>query len=114
MTKDEKFDIIVERLGDPAKNFNPIHLSVLILLEYMEILFKNGIILEGPVEVAPIGKQATAICQEFDWAPSDSDIVTFCKDMVNEGQVESFIMMLKSMRDDRETFLKNAKKHIGY
>ena len=114
MTQEEKFKEIVERIGPSAAQFQPVHLSVLILLGYMEELFNNGIIHEGPVEVSETGKEATAICQEFDWQPSDVDIVTFCKDLVLENQNAPFVMMLRAMRDDKETFLKNAKKQISY
>lgn len=114
MTRDEKFKAIIGRLGESAIEFQPIHLSVLILMGYMEILFENGIIYEGTIEITPAGKQAMVLCQEFDWKPTDADVVTFCKEMVTSEQLESFVLMLRAMRDDRETFLENAKKHVGY
>jgi hypothetical protein len=34
--------------------------------------------------------------------------------MVDKSQLESFVIMLREMRDNQEKFLENAKKHIGY
>lgn len=114
MTQEEKFKAIIDRLGPQASEFKPIHLSILIIMGYMEELFKDGVIHDGAVETTEIGKKAMALCQEFNWAPSDSDIVAFVKDMVEQSQWESFVIMLRQMRDNKEEFLKNAKKHIGY
>jgi hypothetical protein len=114
MTREDKFKIIVDKLGDAAAEFQSIHLSVLILMGYMETLFKNGIIHESPVETTEIGKQALTLCDEYNWNPSDTEIVEFCQNMVDKSQLESFVIMLREMRDNQEKFLENAKKHIGY
>jgi hypothetical protein len=112
MTQEEKFTTIVAELGDSAKEFAPLHLSLLIIFDYMDILFANGIIAERPVEIEEQGKAAAEVCRKHEWEVSDADIVAFCRDMVNKDQIESFLMMLRAMRDDQEKFLEHAKKHI--
>jgi hypothetical protein len=114
MTREDKVKAIVDRLGPQAAGFQSIHLSVLILMDYLTKMFKHGIISEGPVETTELGLKAVALCQEFDWKPTDAEIVTFCKDMVEKTQLESFVIMFRQMRDDQENFIENAKKHIGY
>jgi hypothetical protein len=111
MTKEEKFTAIIERLGEPAKDFKPLHISVLVIMDYMTTMFKEGIINDGEVEITSIGNDVVALCNEFDWKPSDNDIVAFCSDMVDKEQLESFVIMLREMRDNQTTFLTNAKKN---
>lgn len=114
MTREDKFKIIVNKLGDAAAEFKPIHLSVLILMGYMETMFKNGIIHEGPIETTEMGKRALALCDEYKWTPSNSEIVEFCQNMMDKSQLEAFVIMLQQMRDNQEKFLENAKKHVGF
>ena len=114
MTREEKFQIIVEQLGSAASQFQPIHLSVLTLFGYMDTLFENGIIAERPVEIHESGKTALKICQENEWHPSDPEIVKFCKDMVEENSISTMLLSLKALRDDPETYLANAKKQVKY
>lgn len=114
MTKPEKLKAITDRLGEKAKDFQSIHISVLIIMGWMEALFKAGVISEGPTEITETGQEVIALCDEFDWKPSDTEIVTFCKDMVQKEQLESFVLMLREMRDNQKQFLTNARKHIGY
>lgn len=112
MTREEKLQIIKDRLGKPAASFTPFHVSMLIIIGYLETLRVNGIIADGEVETTSIGKDALSICQEFDWKPSDPEIVSFCKDMVSSEQLTPFVIMLRQMRDNPTEFLENAKKHI--
>ena len=114
MNKEEKFKAIIDRLGEIAKDFKPIHISVMVIMDYMNTLFKDGIINEGEVQITSVGTDAVSLCTEFDWKPTDAEIVSFCKDMVEEESLQPFVMMLINMRDDRENFLKNAKKQVGY
>lgn len=116
MTKEQKFQTIVDRfkLENLPFDITPIHLSTMVILDYMDVLFNNGLIYEKPLEITEMGKKALALCQEFDWKPTNTEIVNFCKEMIDKTQVDIFIIELKSLRDDRETFLKNAKKHINY
>ena len=114
MTREEKFQTIVEQLGPSASQFQPIHLSVLTLFGYMNTLFENGIVPERPVEIHESGQAALKICQEHGWQPSDPEIVKFCKDMVEENSIPTMLLSLKALRDDPETYLENAKKQVKF
>jgi hypothetical protein len=114
MTREEKFQVIVEQIGPAATTFQPIHLSVLTLFGYMNTLFENGIIPENPVEIHESGQNALKICQEHEWQPSDTEIVSFCKDMVGENSITTMLLSLKSLRDDPETYLENARKQVKF
>lgn len=114
MTREEKFQVIVEQIGPSASGFQPIHLSVLTLFGYMDILFENGIIAERPVEIHESGKTALKVCKEHGWQPSDPEIVRFCKDMVEENSVPTMLLSLKALRDNPETYLENARKRVKF
>jgi hypothetical protein len=114
MTREEKFQIIIEQLGSAASQFQPIHLSVLTLFGYMDTLFENGIIAEKPVEIHESGQVALKICQEHGWQPSDPEIVKFCKDMVEEGSISTILLALRELRDNPDEYLEKAKKHVKF
>jgi len=114
MTKEEKFQAITEELGPDASQFQPIHLSVLILFGYMNTLFENGIIPEKPVEIHESGLNALKVCQKHKWQPSDLEIVRFCKDMVEEGSISTILLALRELRDNPDEYLEKAKKHVKF
>lgn len=112
MTREEQFKAIIERLGPSAANFQPFHLSVLVLIDYMDVLFQHGLLTTKPIDIEAPGKNALAVCYEMDWKPSDGEMASFCKELVEPFQANAVLMSLIALRDDKENFLKNAKKHI--
>jgi hypothetical protein len=114
MTRDEQFKAIIEKIGPVAASFQPIHLSVLIMTEYMDALFNVGVLFEKPIAIEESGKKALEICKEMGWYPSDSDIVAFCKELIPSKEVETFVLVLKEMRDNRDAYLEKARKQAKY
>lgn len=114
MDREEQFKQIVERLSVQNADFQPIHLSVLMLMGDLDTMFQNGIIHENPTTISPSGLNAIAVAKELGWSPSDSEIATFCKEMCTKDQAGPFMMMLREMRDDPEAFIEKARKQVGY
>lgn len=112
MTKEEKFTEIINRLGEKAKDFKPIHLSIIVIMGYLTTLEENGFISGGEVKVTTSGNDALSLCNEFDWTPTDSEIASFCKDMVEVNEIETILMMLLKMRDDKKSLLSSFKKNF--
>lgn len=113
MNRDEKYKNIIAKINIP-ETLTQTHLSILMIVDYMRILFANGIINDEPVKIQEGGSRAIAICNEFEWEPTDEEIASFCRDMVEEAEITVMFTMLKCLRDDKDKFLENAKKHIGY
>jgi len=111
MTNDEKFTAIVERLK--AENWldNEHMISVMIIISYLDKLQELGIV-EYPFNLTPLGKNITAICEEFDWQPTDAQIQQFVSEMVDDDEEyqESFILTIREYRDNREKLLDKADR----
>ena len=114
MTQKEKFKAIAERLSvnEDYKNLDPMHISMMVIIGYLNDMSKMGLI-EQPYDITPLGKNIQAICEEFDWKPSDKEIVSFVMEMVNESERMVFVYMLGKYRDDRESVVKRFKKSDG-
>ena len=104
MTQDEKFTAIVDRLKLKSIEIDPTHISAMVIVGYLDDLAKKGLI-ESAYALLPNGKTVRAICEEFDWKPSDDEIKAFVISMVDPGERVAFAYMVKRYRDDREKFL---------
>lgn len=105
MTKDEKFKAIIERLKDKGSGFDPMYISAMVIIGYLSDIAKEGII-EAECNVTPLGKSVLAICEEFDWKPSNKEIYTFVTDIVEKSEQIAFMVLIKKYRDDREGLFK--------
>jgi hypothetical protein len=112
MTNEEKLNYILSRLGLLEKELSGDHISMLMIAGYIKRMKDKKIISEGQVDVTGLGENAIALCEEVDWKPSDKNIVDFCKEMVEPEDKEVFVLMLRSMRDNQEEFLKSAVKAV--
>ena len=104
----EKFDVIVERMKGEGYDFDPTHISVMVIIGYLNDIAKKGII-ETAYNMTPLGRSAFAICEEFDWKPDDTDIIEFVKEIVGPKEQAAFVYLLKKYRDDREGLINDFK-----
>lgn len=114
MTREEQFKKIVDQIGPSASQFQPIHLSILVLTSYMDELFNHGLLFEKPISINPSGLEALEICKKEKWHPSDTDIVAFCKELIPPEQVEQFVIVLRAIRDDKDAYFAKAKTQAKF
>ena len=115
MTKEEKFDAIIKRMKGEGYDFDPAHISVMVIVGYLNDIAKKGII-ETAYNMTPLGQSAFAICEEFDWKPSNEEIYAFVMDIVEKPEQIAFMVLIKKYRDDREGLFKefdDLKKQSG-
>ena len=105
MTNEEKFKAIVERLKAEGWCDEPSYISVMMIIHYLDQLQKEGIV-ECAFNMTELGRRIAAICEEFDWQPSDIEIRNFVDEMVEENDRSAFRYMIQKWRDDREELLK--------
>jgi hypothetical protein len=113
MTTSEKFNAIMERLKGLGEGFTPQHLSIIVINGYISVLTKKGVVTDGQYDVTQRGKDLIAICEEFEWEPSDQDIAAYVRDMVTPSSRKAFATLLARYRDDREALFKDIKKTMG-
>lgn len=109
MTDEEKFDAIIERLKFHGKDLTPQHLSIIMINGYLDILSREKIVV-GERLMTSMGENVLAVCEEFDWRPSQDDIIDFVLQMVDIDNKEALITLLVMYRDDPIKFLESAKK----
>lgn len=109
MTREEKFTAIIERLKEKGVDFDPSHISVMVIIGYMDDLAKKGLV-ESAFEFSDAGRRVRAICEEFDWKPDDNEIRSFVMEMVEQPERVPFAYMIRRYRDDRENFLLEFEK----
>ena len=109
MTKEEKLEAILERLKASGTDIDGGHISLMVIIGYLDDLTKKGLI-ESSWNMMPIGNSVRAICEEFDWKPDDDEIKAFVMEMVGPREQAAFMFMIKKYRDDREGLLEDFKK----
>lgn len=109
MTQDEKLKAIIDRIEKSKIEFKPEHISAMVLIGYLEDLAKLGII-ESVYTISPVGESVRAICDEFDWKPSDKELFDFAMGMVEKKERAPFIYLIRKYRDDREGLLKELEE----
>lgn len=115
MTQEDKFKGILERLKEKGTDFDPKHISAMVIIGYLDDLQKLGLI-QSAFTVNPSGYVIRSVCDEFEWQPSDEDIKEFVIGMVEAQERAPFAYMIKRYRDDREKFLaefEEYKKGLG-
>ena len=108
MKKEEKFDAIIERLGKKGEDLKSEHISLLVIMGYLNDLKQYGLI-ECEATVTPIGKNVMALCDEFEWIPSDEDIFRFTEEMVDKSRRSEFTSILIRYRDNRFKFIEEIE-----
>jgi len=109
MTNSEKYTAIVERLKKENTSIEEAHVSAMVISGYLDDLGKAGII-ESAFAMTPVGNVVRAICEEFDWKPTDDEIAAFVSEMVGPKEQVPFLFILKKYRDDRNGLLLEFKK----
>lgn len=111
MTEEQKLQAIQERMQ--RSDIGPEFLSVMTIHNYLNYLAEQGLVF-APCNVTPKGKHFAALCEEFDWKPSDEIIDEFITEYVEPENRESFSNMIYRFRDDRVALLeeiRNFKKN---
>ena len=101
MSDKEKLDAILARMKEDGKDIAPQHISAMVIVGYLNELADLGLI-ETAFNMTPLGKNIKAICEEFDWKPTDDDIKAFVIEMVAEKERPAFAYMVTKYRDDRQ------------
>jgi hypothetical protein len=109
MTNEEKFNAIIDRCKANGWNISPEFVSMMVVTGYLADMEKAGIV-ESAFKVTPLGSRVIAICEEFDWKPTNEDFLVFVMEMVDEYDKAPFMHLLKRYRDDREGLLIEFKK----
>ena len=110
MTREEKFQAILSRAKKYEEFITPDHISIVMITSYIDDLTKHGLIANRRFSLSGIGKDLTALCDEFDWQPTDTDINQFVEQMVDPQDQEKFSTYLFRYRDDRAGLLEDIKK----
>lgn len=109
MTNERKFDAICERLKSDKIDMEPEYISMMVIIGYLNYLADMGMIETG-FQITDSGKRIRAICEEFDWKPSDNDIKAFVMEMVEESERPAMAFLVKQYRDEREWLLEELRK----
>lgn len=113
MTTEEKRKAIIQRISVLDDTFTNQHISFILILAYLRDLAKEGIISGGQYALSNIGGDAVAICEEFDWKPTDADIDLFLTEAVIQDDVPTFKYYLTEYRDNRSELLGKIKRFKG-
>jgi HD superfamily phosphodiesterase len=110
MTTKEKIKAIIERVPMLDNTDTSHQISVMVILGYLNTLSELGLIINTSHDVTPVGKSVIAICEEFDWKPSDADIEMFINSLVKEDDRPAIGHFLRQYRDNRDELLEKIKK----
>lgn len=110
MTEQEKFKAIKERAPLLDDTITAQHVSFMLIVGYLNALYKEGMVTQGEYDVTPLGENIIAICEEFDWKPSDNDIETFIAGMIPLEDHSSFRYFLFQYRDNRMELMEKIKR----
>jgi hypothetical protein len=109
MTREQKFTAIVDRVKIEGWCNDPMAISIMVIISYLSELQKLGLI-DVPYSMTDTGRSVAAICHEFEWTPSDEDILNFVVDLVDEPDRAGIMLIIQRYRDNKETLLEDIKK----
>ena len=109
MTDKQKFEGIVERLKAEGWCDDPMYISIMVIISYLDQLQEMKLI-ESPFSMTPMGKKIIRLVDEFEWKPSDAHLRQYVTEMIEEDEQEGFFFMLKRYRDNKEELLEEVKK----
>lgn len=110
MTEQEKLKAIKERVPLLDETITAQHVSFMLIVGYLNALYKEGMVTQGEYGVTPLGENVIAVCEEFDWKPSDNDIETFIAEMTPPEDHEAFRHFLFQYRDNRIELMEKIKR----
>lgn len=103
----------MDRITSERPDFKEEYIAPMVIIGYLDDL-KNMKLIENSIKMTPTGKSVKAICEEFEWKPTDDELIGFVKEMVEENLKPMFLFLLLKYRDHREKmfeevdFLKNG------
>lgn len=109
MTTQEKLKAILDRVPSLDKDYTEDHISMMVITGYLNDLSESGLLMSSHV-VTPTGKSVIAVCEEFDWKPSDKHIDMFVNEMVEPEDRRGFLYFIREYRDNREKLMEKIKK----
>jgi hypothetical protein len=108
MTTQEKLKAIIARVP-LDHDYTDEHISMMVITSYVNDLANLGLIMAA-YEVTPLGKSVVAVCEEFDWQPTDEHIDMFVNELVAPEDRRAFRHFIREYRDNREVLIKKIKK----
>ena len=113
MNTQEKFKAIIERLQAPEgaskDDIGPQNLSFMVMMDYMDKLNKLGMV-EDTHGITDNGRKFVAVCEEFDWKPTDDEILSFVEEMIPPDQRAAIFYFLTQLRDDPDGLKKKIQE----
>jgi hypothetical protein len=109
MTAQEKLKAILDHVPILDKHYTSEYISMMVITSYLNDLEKSGLLVSSH-SITPLGKNVVAVCEEFDWKPSDQDIELFLDEMVEPDQHQAFRHFIKKYRDNREELLEKIRR----
>ncbi len=103
MTDQEIRTTIIEKLKERNIEFDPAHLSAMVIIGYLDDIAKHGMI-ETAFSVNESGRIVQEICNEFGLKPSNEDILGFIKETIEEADRKPFAFMIVKYRDNKDKF----------
>lgn len=109
MTKEEKRKAIIQRIPVLDDTFTDQHISFILILAYLEELAKMGIVGGGKIHLSNMGANAVAVCEEFDWKPTNEDIELFLSAQSEPECIEMLRFFITEYRDNRDKVVESVK-----
>ena len=109
MTDQEIRTTIIEKLKKKNIEFDPAHLSAMVIIGYLDDIAKHGMI-ETAFSVNESGRIVQEIRTEFGLKPSNEDILSFINETIEEADRSPFAVMIVKYRDDKEEFISFLSK----
>lgn len=113
MNTQDKFKAILERLKAPegasVNDLGPANLSFMVIMDYMNTLNKMGLA-NGTHGITESGRKFIAVCDEFEWKPTDDEILSFVEEMIKPPERAAFFYFLTQCRDNPTGLAEHVKK----
>lgn len=109
----EKLKAIMERLKAPEgaskSDIGPQNLSFMLIMQYMDALSKLGLV-DGTHGITQHGKDFISVCEEFDWKPTDEELLSFVEEMIPPQDRPAIFYFLTQQRDNPEGLKKKIQE----
>ncbi len=104
MTDSEKFNGIVNRIHGNNTWLSPLSVSVIVITSYLHALAEKGLI-AGGYAISDMGKNIVAVCEEFDWKPTDEHVIAYVQEMILPEDQAICACLIFKFRDAREELM---------
>ena len=87
--------------------------SWIVFMGYLDYLISEGIMSQGQYVVSKRGQNLLSVCHEFDWKPSDFEIIAYVNMLVEDSEDNKvkIIDMIMNLRDNPAEFRKMVKRY---